>query len=85
MSNFASNNKYFSCPPRMNDGRHFTSYKSSIVDNLKLQCGNGNQNRSSQEYRMFLTHKADNVLNNIRIHEIKKNGCYIYNFCVSLR
>ena len=29
----ASNNKYFNCPPRMDDGRHFTDYRSSCDTN----------------------------------------------------
>ena len=30
-----SNNKYFNCPPRMDDGRHFTDYRpNDRVNNL---------------------------------------------------
>ena len=25
-----TNNKYFQCPPRMSDGRHFTDYRSNV-------------------------------------------------------
>ena len=52
-----SNNKYFNCPPRMDDGRHFTDYRPSCHVNNLVRSNNAVLN--SHEYRMFLTHNAN--------------------------
>ena len=35
-----SNNKFFNCPPRMSDGRHFTDYRPSIYVNDLVRYSN---------------------------------------------
>jgi len=50
--NKTSNNKYFDCPARMDDGRIFTDYRpSSSVDDMIRYSNNV---MSSYEYRQFL-------------------------------
>ena len=36
-----TNNKYFNCPPRMSDGRHFTDYRP-VCDVNNLIASNNN-------------------------------------------
>lgn len=55
-----SNNKYFDCPARMNDGRTFTDYRpSNTVDDMIRYSNNV---MSSYEYRQFLIHNANNIM-----------------------
>ena len=35
-----SNNKYFKCPPRMDDGRHFTDYRPNCHVNNLVRANN---------------------------------------------
>jgi hypothetical protein len=58
--NKTSNNKYFDCPARMDDGRTFTDYRpSNTVDDMIRYSNNV---MSSFEYRQFLIHNADNIM-----------------------
>jgi hypothetical protein len=58
--NKTSNNKYFSCPARMDDGRAFTDYRpSSSVDDMIRYSNNV---MSSYEYRQFLIHNGTNIM-----------------------
>jgi hypothetical protein len=58
--NKTSNNKYFDCPARMDDGRTFTDYRpSNTVDDMIRYSNNV---MSSYEYRQFLIHNADNIM-----------------------
>ena len=68
----ASNNKFFGCPPRMNDGRHFTDYRPNchLNNNLKAQGKTFN----SFQYRMFLTHNASKLMDMNR-EQNQKNNC----------
>ena len=69
----SSNNKHFKCPPRMDDGRHFTDYRPNChVNNL---VRNNNQILNSHQYRMFLTHNANKLINLNRTYAVQKNGC----------
>ena len=55
-----SNNKYFDCPPRMADGRFFTDYRPNCYTQNLIRSKNGLNN--SFQYRMFLTHNAENLM-----------------------
>ena len=68
-----SNNKYFNCPPRMDDGRHFTDYRPNCHLNNLMATQNSNLN--SFEYRQFLTHNAVNLMNQNRKYNSEKNSC----------
>ena len=71
--NKTSNNKYFECPARMDDGRLFTDYRaSSTVDNMIRYSNNV---MSSFEYRQFLIHNADNIMNVNKQYISNTAGC----------
>ena len=58
--NKTSNNKYFDCPARMDDGRAFTDYRpSNTVDDM-IRYSNNVMN--SYDYRQFLIHNANNIM-----------------------
>ena len=73
MSEFASNNKYLDCPPRMSDGRHFTDYRPGCHLNNQIKVNNKLLN--SFEYRMYLTRNASDLMNGNRNYISQKNGC----------
>jgi hypothetical protein len=68
-----SNNKYFDCPPRMNDGRHFTDYTSNGYTNNIIRTSNNIQNNF--EYRQFLTNNAEKIMDMNRAYSCQKNCC----------
>jgi hypothetical protein len=71
--NKTSNNKYFDCPARMDDGRLFTDYRaSSTVDNMIRYSNNV---MSSYEYRQFLIHNATNIMTVNTQYTNDKVGC----------
>ena len=68
-----SNNKYFNCPPRMADGRHFTDYRPSCyLENLTRSTNNIN---NSLQYRIFLQHNANSLMDTNRSYACQKNCC----------
>ena len=68
-----SNNKFFGCPARMSDGRNFTDYRPDChVNNLIRQ---NNSTYNSFQYRMFLTHNAEKLMNLNRTYACEKNCC----------
>ena len=67
----ASNNKYSKCPPRMDDGRHFTDYRPSCHINNLVRANNGILN--SHQYRMFLQQNSDKLMNLTEL--MTKNSC----------
>ena len=69
----ACNNKHFNCPPRMDDGRHFTDYRPNCHVNNLVRGNNAVLN--SHEYRMFLTHNANKLMDLNRTYTTQKNGC----------
>ena len=73
MSEFASNNKYLDCPPRMSDGRHFTDYRPGCHLNNQIKVNNKLLN--SFEYRMYLTRNAKNIIHSNRVNNCSKNCC----------
>ena len=68
-----SNNKFFGCPPRMDDARHFTDYRPNCYLNNTLKANNKTFN--SFQYRMFLTHNADKLMEMNRKDNCEKNCC----------
>ena len=71
--NKTSNNKFFDCPPRMDDGRHFTDYRTQCTQNNQL-WRQGNV-KSSFDYRMYLTRNADKLLDAEREKAGLRNSC----------
>jgi hypothetical protein len=67
--NVATNNKFFSCPALMADGRLFTDYRPNRVVNQMVQFDNKVNN--SYDYRQFL------MTNGKRLMDI--NSQYIQN------
>ena len=57
---FASNNKYPGCPPRMADGRHFTDYRPNTDINNMIRMNNDIINNYT--YRNFLTDNAEKIM-----------------------
>ena len=68
-----SNNKFFGCPPRMDDGRHFTDYRGNCYVNNLIRANNNTFN--SYQYRMFLTKNANNMMQMNRTNACQKNCC----------
>ena len=66
-----SDNKHFGCPPRMDDGRHFTDYRPNcLVDNLLY---NSNSIKSSYEFRQFLTNNSNKLMELNRMYSCQSN------------
>lgn len=55
-----SNNKFFTAPPRMADGRHFTEYRENTYVNQLL--GKDADMQNSYEYRQFLINNAEKIM-----------------------
>lgn len=72
-TNKTTDNKYFNCPPRMDDGRHFTDYRSNCHFNNLVRANNAIIN--SHDYRMFLSSNARKLMDLNRSYASQKNGC----------
>ena len=70
--NKSSNNKYFDCPPIMNDGRHFTDYRPDCYVNNIMRIAN--KTYSSYDYRQFLINNAQKIMNVNNKYNNDKNG-----------
>jgi hypothetical protein len=68
-----SDNKFFGCPPRMADGRHFTDYRPNCYVNNLIKAENGIQN--SFQYRLFLSQNGAELMDINRNHACLKNCC----------
>lgn len=68
-----SNNKFFNCPPRMSDGRHFTDYRPSSYVNDLIRYSNNVM--SNFEYKQFLIDNAEELINLNNKYTYQKNGC----------
>jgi hypothetical protein len=68
-----SNNKFFNCPPRMADGRHFTDYRPRCTQQYQDKISN--KLMSSYEHRMFLTANADELIKKNAINAYMQNRC----------
>lgn len=73
MCDKTSNNKYPDCPPRMNDGRHFTDYRSQTDACFDMSRLNAKLN--SYEFRQFM------IENGSRIIAINNNESSLLNSC----
>lgn len=71
--NKSSNNKYFDCPPIMNDARAFTDYRPSGEVNAEIQISNDLKN--NQEYRQFLIKNATQIMKINTNYWTLKNQC----------
>ena len=70
-----SNNKYFNCPPRMADGRHFTDYRPDSYSNNLVRMSNNII--GSYEYRQYLINNAGKLMQDNRLYANEKNGCSV--------
>lgn len=70
--NRVSNNKYFSCPPLMNDGRQFTDYSPKCVQNYNLTV---EKPMSSYELRQYLIKNASNIIQESRKNTYDNSVC----------
>ena len=68
----SSNNKYFDCPTRMDDGRHFTDYRPNCYVNNMIQFQNNLS--SSYDYRQFLINNATSLMEVNKKYTSFKNG-----------
>tara|TARA_B100001093_G_scaffold416424_1_gene407095 strand:- start:389 stop:913 length:525 start_codon:yes stop_codon:yes gene_type:complete len=68
-----SNNKYFNCPARMSDARHFTNYNPSCELNAMIKLDNKLNN--SFEFRQFLQANATKLMDVNKQHSCKLNCC----------
>ena len=68
-----SNNKYPNCPPRMDDGRHFTDYRPNCHMNNLYRYNNTLTN--SFVSRMHLTHNALDLMKYNRQNAHTMNDC----------
>lgn len=71
MCDKVSDNRIFSCPPRMADGRHFTDYKPRCMANFILD----NDSLNSFEYRQYLIKNSDSIIKNNQMKSYKQNTC----------
>ena len=74
MNHFATNNKYFDCPPMMSDGRNFTNYLSFRQYTKNLENQHSLQ-EGSYGMKEFLTHNAEQLMSMDRQFCVEKNGC----------
>lgn len=68
-----SDNKFFGCPPRMADGRHFTDYRPNCHVNDLVKADNSISN--SFQYRQFLQQNGDSLMDRHRQLACEKNCC----------
>ena len=68
-----SDNYYYNCAPKMQDGRSFTDYRPNCTLNNMVSSSNNNQ--SSYEYRMFLQRNGNKLRDQILDYNYKMNGC----------
>ena len=71
-----SNNKYFDCPARMDDGRHFTDYRQNSF--IETMIRESNNLSSNYDYRQFLINNAKDIMsinNNYVNDKLKCNNC----------
>lgn len=68
-----TNNKFFNCPPRMSDGRHFTDYRPSC--DLNNLIASNNNLVSSYDYRQYLIQNSDKLMDINRGYSVQMNSC----------
>lgn len=72
-----TNNRYFDCPPRMSDGRHFTDYRTNCHLNSKhvLDSYDNKSAFSSHDYRQYLIKNGEKLMDINRENVFKENKC----------
>ena len=68
-----SDNKYFGCPPKMSDGRHFTDYRPNCFLNGMVR--DENKLTNSFQFRNFLQQNATELMDINRRHACQRNCC----------
>ena len=68
-----TNNKYFNCPPRMDDARHFTDYRPNC-HSTNVITGNANI-QNSYELRKYLQQNAVHIMDTNRQLAYERNNC----------
>jgi hypothetical protein len=68
-----SNNKYFNCPARMDDGRQFTDYRPR--DEVNADLMNLANARTNFQYRNYLESNAVNIIKANFESAYLKNSC----------
>lgn len=66
-----NNNKFYSCPARMSDGRAFTDYRPRCAVNYEALP----EPLSSFDYRQYLIHHADKIMDQTRFETFSRNHC----------
>jgi hypothetical protein len=69
INNRANDNFHLDFPARMSDGRQFTDYRSSCYINLP------EQNMTTFQYRQFLKHNAEKIMDNFQKINEGISGC----------
>ena len=64
-----TDNFHLDFPARMSDGRQFTDYRSTCYVNLP------EQGMSTYQYRQFLKHNAEKIMNNFETINEHVSGC----------
>ena len=64
-----TDNFHLDFPARMSDGRQFTDYRSSCYVNLP------EQKMTTYQYRQFLKHNAEKIMNNFETINEHVSGC----------
>ena len=72
-------NYYSNCPPKMDDGRFLTNYKTSSCYNEYIKYMNGIVR--DDDYRLFLQLNADKIMDSEWLHLRKNDSCW-NNACV---
>jgi hypothetical protein len=72
-------NYYKNCPPKMDDGRFTTNYKTASCYNEYIKYQNGITR--DDDYRLFLQLNADKIMDNDWIKLRKDDSCW-NNACV---
>ena len=73
-----SNNRFFNCPARMDDGRQFTNYSPNVSINTKIQDEN-DVKKDSNAYRKFLIENAKNLMKKNQEDMNNINSCLCNN------
>ena len=67
-----SDNKFFDCPPRMADGRHFTDYRPECYVNDLIRADNNVNNNFYSAFSSSLLNK--NILGRISLNNSSTNN-----------
>ena len=56
------NNKFQDCPAQMEDGRYITDYRPNVMINTQLEKTEWNRTYDNYEYRQFLIHNGNKIM-----------------------